>query len=138
MAELKTRPGGRTVQAYLSSIKDAPRRADCQQLVEIMRQATKAGPRMWGSSIVGFGSYHYRYASGREGDWFLTGFSSRKHRLTLYIMSGFDGSADLLKRLGRHTTGKACLYVRTLDDLHLPTLKRLIRGSVRHTLKTHA
>jgi len=90
---------------------------------------------MWGNGIVGFGSIHDRYASGREGDWFLTGFSPRKQNLTLYIMVGFDGSSDLMKTLGKHSTGKACLYVKSLDDVHLPTLKKLIRQSVRHLQK---
>jgi hypothetical protein len=101
-----------------------------------MKQVTKAEPRMWGSSIVGFGSYHYKYESGREGDWFVTGFSPRKQNLTLYIMPGFESYGGLLGKLGKHKTGKSCLYVNTLEDVHLPTLKALIRQSVKHMNKT--
>jgi hypothetical protein len=96
-----------------------------------MREITGEEPAMWGSSIVGFGSYHYVYASGREGDWFLTGFAPRKQALTMYIMSGFSEYDELLEKLGKFKTGKACLYVKKLDDIHLPTLKKLIRQSVK-------
>ena len=135
MAERKTRPHDGSVGHFLRAIEDEQRRGDCRKLVELMQRATQAPPRMWGSSIVGFGGIHYRYASGREGDWFLTGFSPRKQNLTLHIMAGFDGFSDLMKTLGKHTTGKACLYVKSLDDVHLPTLKKLIRQSVRHLQK---
>jgi hypothetical protein len=131
MAENKTRPGGRSVTAFMNSITDADRRAECRTLIDIMRRETGARPVMWGSSIVGFGSYHYRYASGREGDFFLTGFSPRKQALTVYIIAGFSRYQDLLARLGRHRTGKSCLYLRSLDDVHLPTLRKLIGQSVR-------
>lgn len=106
--------------------------ADCAKLVEIMGRATGAEPRMWGPSIVGFGSYHYKYDSGREGDWFLTGFSPRKQALTLYIMAGFERYDDLMRRLGRHSTGKSCLYVRRLDDVDLDVLTELVQASVDH------
>ena len=92
---------------------------------------------MWGSSIVGFGSYHYKYASGREGDSFLTGFSPRKQNLTLYIMAGFDQYEELLKKLGKHTTGKSCLYIKRLENIDLPTLKALIQQSVNHMTETN-
>ena len=90
-----------------------------------------------GSSSISFGSYHYRYQSGREGDWFLTGFSPRKQNLTLYVMSGFERYSELMKRLGDFKTGRSCLYVNKLEDIHLPTLKQLIRESVKHTVKTN-
>jgi len=138
VAELKTRPHDGSVEHFLRAIEDEQRRGECRKLVELMQQAAKAPPRMWGSSIIGFGSIHYRYASGREGDWFLTGFSPRKQNLTLYIMAGFDGFPELMKTLGKHTTGKACLYVKSLDDVHLPTLKKLIRESIRHIQKSSA
>jgi len=124
MAELKTKKTQASVEAFIGRIEDERTKEDCRALVEIMRQATKAEPKMWGSSIVGFGSHHYRYASGREGDWFLAGFSPRSQNLTLYITSGFEEFDELLGSLGRHSTGKSCLYIKRLDDVHLPTLKR--------------
>ena len=86
---------------------------------------------MWGASIVGFGSYHYKYDSGREGDWMITGFSPRKKDLTLYIMMGFEKYPELMKQLGNHSTGKSCLYIKRLSDIHVPTLKKLIKASVK-------
>jgi hypothetical protein len=136
MADLKTRPTGLSVSAFINAIEDGRTRRDCQLLAKMMAEATGSRPKMWGPSIVGFGSYHYRYASGKEAEWPLTGFSPRKQNLTLYIMSGFEGYEDLLARLGKHKTGKACLYVRSLDDLDLAVLKRLIRASVRHMEKS--
>jgi hypothetical protein len=137
LAELKTKPTEKSVSAFLREIDDTQTRADCQRLAKIMQEATGARPKMWGPTIVGFGTYHYTYASGREGDWFLTGFSPRKQNLTLYIMSGFDEYQPMLAKLGRHKTGKSCLYVRSLDDLDLAVLKRLIRASVKHVKKSN-
>lgn len=137
MAELKTRPTGASVEDFLNGIEDEQRRRDCFTVLELMRQATQAEPQMWGDSIVGFGSYHYRYTSGREGDWFLTGFSPRKQDLTLYIMSGFDEYDALLDGLGKHKTGKACLYIKRLEDVDLPTLQRLIQESVNHVARSN-
>jgi hypothetical protein len=131
MAELKTQKNQASVEKFLKAVTDETRRADSFALLDIMREVTGEEPAMWGTSIVGFGSYHYKYESGREGDWFLTGFSPRKQNLTLYIMSGFEGYEEMLERLGKHTTGKACLYVKKLDDVHLPTLKKMIKQSVR-------
>jgi hypothetical protein len=136
MPENKTKPTTADVTRFLNAIPDERKRQDAFALVDLMRQVTKAEPKMWGSSIVGFGEYRYRYESGREGEWMLVGFSPRKQALTLYIMGGFEGQAELLARLGKHTTGKACLYVKRLDDLHTPTLKKLIRESVRHVKRT--
>jgi uncharacterized protein DUF1801 len=102
-----------------------------------MRQATKVRPKMWGSSIVGFGSYHYTYASGREGDWFLIGFSPRKQNLTLYIMPGFKQYAALLATLGKFKTAKSCLYIKNLEEIDLPTLSKLIIQSVKDMVKAH-
>jgi len=131
VAELKTKPNDQSVEAFLNAIPDEKKRQDCFTLLEIMRQVTQAEPVMWGDSIIGFGSYHYCYESGRQGDWFLTGFSPRVQNLTLYIMSGFDQYDALLAKLGKHTTGKACLYVKRLEDIDLPTLKELVRQSVK-------
>ncbi len=130
MAELKTKKNAASVDAFIDSVEDETKRQDCRAVLEIMREITGEEPAMWGSSMVGFGSYDYKYASGHEGNWFLTGFSPRKQNLTLYIMSGFADADPLLAKLGKHTTGKACLYVKKLDDIHLPTLRKLIRESV--------
>ena len=138
MAELKTQKNDASVEAFLAAIDDAGRRENCRQIMEMMRAATGEEPAMWGDSIVGFGSYHYKYASGREGDWFLTGFSPRKTNLSLYIMAGFDGYAELMAKLGKHKTGKACLYIKKLEDVHRPTLKTLINQSVKHLRRREA
>ncbi len=131
MAELKTKPNAQSVAKFLNSITDKQRRQECYTVLEMMKQATRAEPQMWGSSIVGFGRYHYVYASGREGDWFLTGFSPRKQNLTLYIMGGLAPHQALLQELGKHKTGKGCLYVNKLEDVNLPTLRRLIVEGVK-------
>lgn len=136
MAENKTKPTRQSVEKFLNSIKDEKVRRDTFALLEIFKQVTKEEPKMWGTSIVGFGQYHYKYASGREGDAALTGFSPRKQNLTLYIMGGFDRYGELMGKLGKYTTGKACLYIKTLDDVHLPTLKKLIRESAKHMARS--
>ena len=130
MAELKTKSTAASVEEFINHINDNSRRRDCQTLLQLMQEVTGIAPKMWGGSIVGFGSYHYRYASGREGDWFLTGFSPRKQDLTIYIMSGFDRYNELLSRLGRFKTGKSCLYIKRLEDIDLDLLKQLITASV--------
>jgi hypothetical protein len=136
MAELKTKPRTASVARFLNAIKDEQLRRDCRVLVDIMEKATNAKPQMWGTSIVGFGSYHYKYASGREGDWMLTAFAPRKQNITIYIMGGFDRYDDLMSRLGKHTCGKSCLYIKRLADVHLPTLEKLVDASVKHLRKT--
>ena len=98
-----------------------------------MAEETGEPPRMWGASIVGFGSYHYAYASGREGDWMALGFSPRKANLTLYLMDGFGGYGELLDRLGKHSTGKSCLYIKRLSDVDVDVLREMVRRSYRHT-----
>lgn len=131
MAELKTRRTDASVEAFIADIPNEQTQDDCRALVKLMQQATRAEPRMWGASIVGFGDFHYRYASGREGDWFQMGFSPRKQALTLYIMCGFGRDDELRSKLGKYKTGKACLYVKRLSDLHLPTLRKLLQLGVR-------
>ena len=138
MAELKTKANKASVDKFLKGIQDEQKREDCFKIVDIMKKAAKAEPQMWGTSIVGFGSYHYKYASGREGDWFLVGFSPRKQNLTLYIMSGFDEYNSLLKKLGKHATGKSCLYIKRLEDVDMKVLKELVTRSVKHMQKTHS
>jgi len=137
MAELKTKQNNRSVDRFLKSIPDKQKRQDCLALVKLMQQVTRAEPKMWGSSIIGFGSYHYTYASGHEGDTCLVGFSPRKRNLTLHVMADLEQHAELLKKLGKYKTGKACLYINRLDDIHLPTLKKLIQQSVKHITKTN-
>jgi len=132
MAELKTKATTASVDDFLAAIDDDERRKDCLAVVKIMKKATGAKPKMWGPSIVGFGDYHYKYESGRELDWFLTGFSPRKKDLTLYIMPGFARYDDLMKALGRHSTGKSCLYIKRLADVDLKVLQTLVEDSVNH------
>ena len=130
MAENKTKPTDASVEEFLNAVPDERKRADSFRLVEIMREITGEEPVMWGDSIVGFGSYHYKYASGREGDAPLIGFSPRKANLALYITSDFDRYGALMDRLGKFTTGKACLYVKRLSDVDEATLRELVRQSV--------
>jgi hypothetical protein len=132
MSDLKTRPTRASVRTFLDSIEDDERRRECRLVMKIMRQVTGAAPRMWGPSIVGYGRYHYRYASGREGDWFLTGLSPRGRGLTVYIMSGFEGRGALMRRLGKFRTGKSCLYLKRLADVDLEVLTELVQSSVDH------
>ena len=131
MAELKTKKNEASVEKFLNAIKDGQTRKDCFEIAKMMQQATKAAPKMWGASIVGFGEYHYKYASGREGDWMLTGFSPRKQNLTLYIMAGFDRYDELLKKLGKFSTGKSCLYIKKRADVDRKVLKELVSESVK-------
>ncbi len=130
MAELKTKPTRQNVAVFLSGVEDDTKRADCRILVKIMKRATGATPKMWGASMVGFGRYHYKYRSGHEGDWFLTGFSPRKRELSVYIMSGFSRYGALLRKLGKHKTAKSCLYLKRLADVDLEVLEEMIRQSV--------
>jgi hypothetical protein len=131
MAEPKTKETKESVAAFLKRIPDADRRADCQAVVDLMRAVVKEEPKMWGRNIVGFGRYTLKYAGGREGEWPITGFSPRKSDLTLYIMGGFEESADLMKSLGKHKTGKGCLYIKKLSDVDLTVLKKLVTRSVK-------
>lgn len=130
MAALKTRPGDAGVDAFLDSVDNENRREDARRVVAMMQRVTQEPPRMWGDRIVGFGSYHYRYASGREGDWPLVGLSPGKRNLTLYIMPGFDDYQTLLARLGKHRTGKSCLYLNKLQGIDMRALEDLVRQSV--------
>ena len=131
MAELKTKETTASVSEFLEKIADPQRREDCLAVADIMREVTGEEPKMWGSSIVGFGRYHYKSASGREGDWLITGFSPRKGDLTLYIMGGFDSFADLMKKLGKCKTGKSCLYVKKLADIDVGVLRKIVKKSVK-------
>lgn len=129
MAENKTRKTGASVDDFLASVENKRRREDGLTLLEMMREITGLEPEMWGPSIIGFGDCHYKYASGREGDMFLTGFSPRKQSLSLYIMDGFDGRDELLSRLGKHRRSVSCLYINKLADVDVEVLRELIKGS---------
>ncbi len=130
MAENKTKPTEASVQAFLETVTDERKREDSFTLVKLMQEVTGEEARMWGDTMVGFGNYHYKYASGREGDMMLVGFSPRKAALTLYIMSGLDDGDPLLTRLGKYKTGKACLYVKTLKDVDMTVLRQMVERSV--------
>ena len=126
MAELKTKPNRADVGKFIDSIADAGKRRDSRALLAMMQEITGAKPRMWGASIVGFGTYHYRYASGREGDWFVTGFSPRKQALTVYLMCDVSTQQPLLDKLGKYKIGKSCLYIKKLADIDETVLRQLI------------
>ena len=137
MAGNKTRKTDANVEDYLNSVENKRRREDSFQVLAMMKEITGEEPKMWGPSIVGFGEYHYAYDSGREGDSFLTGFAPRKQSLTLYIMPGFAEYSELLGNLGKYKTGKSCLYINKLDDVHIDTLQELIRRSYLHMKATN-
>lgn len=137
MAENKTKATDADVLEFLNSVTDERKRQDALAVMELMQEVTGEKPTMWGSSIVGFGSYHYKYASGREGDSCLTGFSPRKQNLVLYIMGGFEQYDALMAKLGKHTTGSACLYIKRLSDLDLGVLRELVAESVEYMKRTH-
>ncbi len=132
MAELKTTPNEGDVMAFLDAVDDEKKRQDALAILALMKEVTGEPPKMWGSGIVGFGNYHYKYDSGREGDWFVTGFSPRKQNLTLYIMAGFSRYEELMARLGRFKTGKSCLYIKRLEDVDRSVLKELVEESCRY------
>ena len=130
MSDLKTQKNDASVEDFLSSVENDRRREDSFVVLDLMKKVTGEEATMWGTSIVGFGSYHYTYASGREGDWMKVGFSPRKQNLTLYIMDGFAKYDELLGKLGKHKTGKSCLYINKLDDVDQEVLRELVMESV--------
>ena len=136
MAENKTKASLASVGEFLAGIEDPKRRSDCMKIAAIMQELTGTEAKMWGDSIVGFGDYHYKYASGREGDWFLCGFSPRKRNLTLYIMSYLEFHTDLLKNLGKFKNGKGCLYINKLEDIDETVLRTLITASIERLTET--
>ena len=136
MAELKTRKNSASVTVFLKK-SELPKRQDCEIILGIMAEATGEKPVMWGSSIIGFGSYHYKYASGREGDWLLIGLSPRKQNISIYIMDGLSNYEKLLARLGKHKIGKSCLYISKLADVDIGVLTSLVEGSVKNMRKKY-
>ena len=137
MADAKTKPAAASVEAYIAAIESEERRADCRELVRLMSKVTKEPATMWGTSIVGFDSYHYTYASGHSGDSCVAGFSSRKGDISVYLTAGFPGHEDLLAKLGRHKMGKACLSIRRLSDVDMEILEKLVAGSVAETRRRY-
>jgi len=135
--ENKTKPTTLSVTAFIEALPDDARRADAKALVKLMRSATGEKPAMWGPSIIGFGSYHYKYESGREGDSCLTGFSSRKGDISIYLVASFPGQQELLAKLGKHKMGKGCLYIRKLADVDLKVLEHLVIGAVAERKRHH-
>ena len=135
MAEPKTKPTKKSVDRFLNAIKEPGRRQDCFVVAKLMEEITGEKPRMWGTSIVGFGSWWYTNSTRKPAEWPLAGFSPRKQNLVLYIMSGFDKYDELMEKLGTHSCGKSCLYIKRLDDVHLPTLKKIIKESVKYMKK---
>ncbi|MDJ0957677.1 MAG: DUF1801 domain-containing protein [Arenicellales bacterium] len=137
MAELKTQPSNKSVTAFLNTIESDDKRNDCFRLRALMEQITNKKARMWGESIIGFGEYHYEYASGHSGKFMLTGFSPRKQNLVVYIIPGFSRYSGIMKNLGKYKTGKSCLYLNKLDDVDLTQLRELITQSVDYMHDTY-
>lgn len=137
VAENKTKATKRSVTDFINSIEDKQKRSDAKTVSAMMRKATGARARMWGSSIVGFGEYHYKYDSGREGDYMIAGFSPRKQALTVYIMAGFSRYQSLMKKLGKYKTGKSCLYIKRLSDVDEKILEQLIVKAVQYMRKNY-
>ena len=137
MAETKTKATDASVATYFAAISDEARREDCQALAKLMAQATRHPPRLWGSSIVGFGSYHYKYESGREGDMCLVGFSSRKGDISVYGLNAAPSHEELIRKLGKHKTGKGCLYIRSLGDINLKVLAKLVAEAAATKKRQH-
>ncbi len=137
MSELKTKPTGASVDDFIDSIESETKRDDCRELLSLIGKITGEKPKMWGTSIVGFGDYHYKYKTGREGDWFLSGFSPRKQSMTIYMMGGYTDTEELLPKLGKHKTSVGCLYVNKLADIDMKVLEKLIKKSVETLKKTY-
>jgi len=133
MAEQKTKPNDQSVSGFLDKIADQTRRAECYAILDMMKRVTKTEPKIWSTGVVGFGTYHYKYESGHEGDCFVTGFAPRKGALTLYITAGVERFPKLLAKLGKHKAGKGCLYIKTLGDVNASVLEDLVKQSVEHT-----
>ena len=137
MVALQTQRNDGDVEAFLESVENQRRREDALVFLDVFGTVMDEPARMWGNSIVGFGSYHFKYHSGREGDWFLTGFAPRKQSLTLYIMPGFEHYEQLLARLGKHKIGRSCLYINKLTDVDMQVLRELIAESVAHMRRSY-
>ncbi len=131
MKQNKTKPTEISVADFIAQITPDKMREDCQTIAMLMEEVAQEVPKMWSASIVGFGLYQYKYESGRQGEWFRFGFAPRKKQLTLYIMDGFEARTDLMERLGKHTTGKSCLYINRLEDIDMAVLRELLEGALQ-------
>lgn len=131
MGENKTKPTDQSVKTFIDSLEDQQKKADSYSLIDLMKKVTGCEPKMWGPSIIGFDQYHYKYESGREGDFLKVGFSPRKRELSIYIMSGFTRHDKLMQKLGKYRTGKSCLYVKILEDINMDVLRDLVQESVK-------
>jgi hypothetical protein len=131
MAETKTKLTERSVDSFIATVEDDNVRADCYTLINLMEKVTGEKPKMWGPAIIGFGKYAYKYESGRSGEICMTGFSPRKANITLYVLAGFPKQAELLQNLGKHKSGKGCLYIKKLDDVNINVLESLIKESIK-------
>lgn len=127
MSEVKTKVNNASVEKFITTVKDEEQRKDCLALLDLMKKTTKEDPKMWGNSIVGFGTFHYKGKSGREGDWFVTGFSPRKPNMTVYFCLGFKHLAPQLKKLGKFKTSVGCLYFKKLSDIDMQVLKEMLK-----------
>lgn len=136
--ELKTKKTEVSVEEFLDAVADEKQRADSYAIIEMMQNITKQKPKMWGPSIIGFGSYHYKYDSGHEGDMCIAGFSPRKQNTTVYIISGFERYNELIKKLGKFKMGKSCLYIKKLEDIDKNVLEQLIKESIKYTKEKYA
>ncbi|WP_158989548.1 DUF1801 domain-containing protein [Mucilaginibacter sp. L196] len=137
MTEAKTKLTERSVDSFIAAVEDDKVRADCYAIINLMEKVTGEKPRMWGPAIVGFDKYTYKYESGRSGEICMTGFSPRKANITLYVLAGFPAQAELLQKLGKHKSGKGCLYIKKLDDVDINVLESLIRESIRFLKEKH-
>ena len=138
MADLKTKPNDGDVHAFIEALENDRKRDDSKILLKLIGEITGEQPKMWGDSIVGYGNYHYVYETGREGDWFLAGFSPRKQSITIYMMGGFDGQDEMLEKLGKHKKSVGCLYIKKLADVDMSTLEKMIKKSVETLKKRYA
>lgn len=137
MAENKIKETNESVDGFLNSVQHDGKREDSFKILQMMKDITGLTPKMWGDSMVGFGLYHYKYKSGREGDYFLTGFSPRKNALSIYIMPGFGNYQDIMAKVGKHKSSVSCLYIKKLDDLDISLLKKLIKISVKDMIRIY-
>lgn len=137
MAENKTKPTSKDPKDFIAAVEPEGKREDAQTICTLMERLSGCPPKLWGTSIIGFGQYHYKYASGREGDTLMTGFSPRKTALTLYVMGGFKQRPDLMARLGKYKTGKSCLYVKRLSDIDMAVLEELVAADIAYMRATH-
>ena len=138
MSALKTKPTGKDVVEFIDGIEPEEKRKDCLEILDIMTKLTGEEPRLWGSASIGFGTYTYKQSGGKLCEWYLVGFSPRKQNISFHIMMGFDRVPELMETLGKYKTGKGCLYINKLADIHIPTLKKLLKEGTRFVKETYA